>query len=201
MTTIYIPGTPTQFPNYYVAVKAAGGIPCFHKSPQSCDALLLPGGGDLAPWRYGQENTASHEPDSERDHTELMLLDLFASQKKPILGICRGLQVINVFFGGTLLQDISGHSSTAGMDRLHKVRSTSSPLRTLCGHTAIVNSAHHQAVDRLGSHLNAVQWAPDGIIESLCHRCLPIWGLQWHPERLNTTCGNALFFWFLSLCS
>lgn len=72
-------------------------------------------------------------------------------EKKPVLGICRGLQVLNVFFEGTLIQDLPGHSQAAGRDRLHRVRTAPSPLQDLFGETLVVNSAHHQAADRLGA--------------------------------------------------
>ena len=93
--------------------------------------------------------------------------------------------MLNVFFGGTLLQDLPGHSQAAGRDRLHRVRTAPSPLRELYGQDVVVNSAHHQAADRLGGGLRAVQWTADGTVEAVVHRALPVWGVQWHPERLS----------------
>ncbi|WP_287227491.1 gamma-glutamyl-gamma-aminobutyrate hydrolase family protein [Oscillibacter sp.] len=87
-------------------------------------------------------------------------------------------------FGGTLIQDLPGHSQAAGRDRLHRVRTAPSPLQDLFGETLVVNSAHHQAADRLGQGLRAVQWAIDGTVEAVIHQSLPVWGVQWHPERL-----------------
>lgn len=185
--TVYIWGDRTRYGNYRRAVEAAGGYPLFgrnSRAPSWASALLLPGGGDLEPWRYGQENRASRGLEPERDAAELALLDQFAAAGKPVLGICRGLQVINVGFGGTLLQDIPGHGAAAGTDRLHRVR-TAPPFSGLIGERPLVNSAHHQAADRLGSGLEAVQWSEDGTVEALVHRRLPIWAVQWHPERLR----------------
>jgi putative glutamine amidotransferase len=198
MKTIYLWGDAARFANYCRAVEEAGGSVRF-TNPEICDALLLPGGADLAPWRYGQANTASRGIDTLRDTEELELLQRFVLLKKPVLGICRGLQVINVYFGGTLLQDIAGHSAANGIDRRHRVQSVPSPLREICGEYGIVNSAHHQAVNRLGHGLSPLQWSPDGIIEALEHHALPVWGVQWHPERMESAVRQQLFRWFLSL--
>ena len=199
MKTVYISGSPSQFPNYHRAVTSAGGTMQWEGNPLLCDALLLPGGGDLEPWRYGQENIASVHLDPQRDAEEFALLDQFTSARKPVLGICRGLQSINVFFGGTLLQDVVGHNTIHTLDRLHTIKTISSPLQPLCGEHCLVNSAHHQAIDRLGTPLEAIQWASDGIIEAIQHHTLPVFALQWHPERLKTAHGIAIFRWFLTL--
>ena len=206
---LFLYGSPDRYYNYIRAVQAAGGSILVSRDLgawHGCCGLLLPGGGDMEPWRYGQENTASHSMDPARDEAELALLEQFTAARLPILGICRGMQVLNVFFGGTLLQDLPGHSAVYGRDRLHRIREISSPLNLWNGNL-LVNSAHHQAVDRLGSGLIAVQWAPDGTVEALCHQSLPIWGVQWHPERLTgawalpgTVEGLRLFQAFWALC-
>lgn len=199
MTDIYICGDPRRHENYRRAIAAAGGEARFDGDPLACGGLLLPGGGDMEPWRYGQVNTASRDLEPERDQLELELVDAFTAVEKPVLGICRGHQVLNVFFGGTLLQDLPGHNAVDGKDRRHEVRTASSFLRDLYGERCMVNSAHHQAVDRLGSGLEALQWTGDGTVEALRHRALPIWGVQWHPERLRPT-GDRLFEAFLAVC-
>lgn len=197
--TVYIWGEAARYENYRRAVEAAGGQALFGlETEPAVDALLLPGGGDLEPWRYGQENTASRGLDPERDAAELALLDRFTAAGKPVLGICRGLQTINVFFGGTLLQDIPGHSAECGRDRMHPVRSAGLFARLL-GERGSVNSAHHQAAGRLGSGLEAAQWSPEGVTEALVHRRLPVWAVQWHPERLDRRRGLGLFRAFLEL--
>ncbi len=187
--TVYIWGGPERFANYRRWVESAGGRAVFGDASagqgRKWDALLLPGGGDLEPWRYGQENTASRGLEPERDEAELRLLQEFTALGKPVLGVCRGLQTINVFFGGTLAQDVPGHGAWEEGDRLHGVRTAPSPLRPLWGERMTVNSAHHQAADRLGSGLRAVQWTGDGVVEALCHERLPVWAVQWHPERLG----------------
>ena len=187
---VCIPGSAGTYRNYGTAVLRAGGLPCFDVAPESCDCLLLPGGGDLEPWRYGQANTASRSLDPARDALEWKLLEYFVSRKLPVLGVCRGMQTINVFFGGDLIQDWPGHSAVNGEDRLHAVTTAPSVLRALYGGRCIVNSSHHQVVGRLGNGLEAVQWADDGAVEALRHRALPVWGVQWHPERLLDTGGG-----------
>ena len=208
---IYLWGDPGQYGTYQAAIRRAGGEPLLSRdvgAASGCAGLLLPGGGDVAPWRYGQRNLASRSIEPERDAAEWALLMQFAAAGKPVLGICRGMQSINVFFGGTLLQDLPGHAAASRADRLHKVRSAPSPLWELWGETCITNSAHHQAVDHLGHDLQAVQWAPDGTVEALLHRALPIWAVQWHPERLcgplakaGAADGGRLFGAWLQLCA
>ena len=200
MATVYIWGEATRYENYRRGVEAAGGTVRFGGTPEGCDALLLPGGGDMEPWRYGQSNTASRGLEPERDTAELMLLERFTAAGKPVLGICRGIQVINVFFGGTLCQDLPGHSAVDGHDSFHTVRTARSPLLAVCGPLCRVNSAHHQAADAPGRGLRAVQWAEDGAVEAVCHDCLPVWGVQWHPERLPGELGGRLLRAFLALC-
>ena len=196
---IYIWGAAERYGNYRRAVEITGGTVQFCGEPAGCDGLLLPGGGDLEPWRYGQANTASCGLEPDRDAAELELIDWFCTWKKPILGICRGIQTINVYFGGTLLQDVPGHSAVSGRDRYHSVRCIPSPLTRACGEQCIVNSAHHQVLDRVGTGLQPVQWAPDGVVEAVCHESLPVWGVQWHPERLAGVNGKALLAAFLNL--
>lgn len=166
--------------------------------------MLLPGGGDMESWRYGQKNTACRDLEPERDALELDLLADFTALGKPVLGICRGMQTINVFFGGDLVQDWPGHSAIEGVDRLHSVQNAPSFLRELYGERCVVNSCHHQIIGRLGTGLEVLQRAEDGVVEAFRHKTLPVWGIQWHPERLTADCqtgtvdGLAVYRAFLS---
>ena len=209
-TVILIPGRRETFANYSDAVEAAGGLAVFSEDPvclPAFDGLLLPGGGDIEPWRYGMENTASRDMDLQRDALEFAILERVMASGAPVLGICRGAQLINVAFGGTLRQDLPGHSRTEGADRLHRAWGVESFLSGLYGGGAIINSAHHQAVERPGDRMRPVQWAPDGTVEAMEHEFLPVWCVQWHPERLRgnfakngTADGDLLFRAFLDKC-
>lgn len=208
---ILIPGQAEAFQNYARAVEASGAAAVFWTPGTPLPAfsgLLLPGGGDISPSRYGQENLACTDMDPARDESELYALSQATAQGKPVLGICRGEQLINVFFGGTLRQDLPGHSRLEGrMDRLHHVRTAPSFLAQLYDAEVIVNSAHHQAVDTLGTGLRPIQWALDGTIEAFEHSALPVWGVQWHPERMRgpfakqgAADGDLLFRAFFEKC-
>ena len=182
MKTIYL---SHPLPNYLVALALLGLSAA--DTPETADALLLTGGGDIHPHFYGQLVEHSTDIDEARDLRELALTRTFAARSAPIFGICRGLQVINVAFGGTLRQHIDGHGQLDGLDRLHETRTDDALLHSLYGTRFTVNSAHHQSVDRLGTQLRATQWADDGTVEALRHKTLPIFAVQWHPERL---CGT-----------
>ena len=172
------------FENYTKALEFFG-VDVSYTAPESCAALLLPGGADIHPGLYGQENRGSLGIDHERDSLELEAFELFKSLKRPIFGICRGTQLINVALGGSLHQDIPNHSRIDDVDRLHPSYTEDEVLLKLYGESFIINSSHHQAVARLGEGLKAVQWAEDGIVEAVRHESLPIFGVQWHPERLR----------------
>lgn len=130
------------------------------------DGLLLPGGGDIH---------------NQLDVEESLLIQSFVETSRPILGICRGMQALNVWFGGTLYGRIPGHQLPQG-DMVHTTCSIG-PLCELLGREPTVNSNHHQAIAKLGAGLYPMQWACDGVIEAVYHAAFPIWGVQWHPER------------------
>lgn len=201
-------GKEEDFPNYRAALLLADFRPVFvgGNIPSGCDGLLLTGGGDPAPAWYGQTPHGSLPPDTARDQAEFALLDSFFATKRPVLGICRGMQMINIYCGGTLLQDIAGHNQCRGHDTFHAVVNvTGSFAEQIYGSQCIVNSAHHQAVDRIGANLEIAQWA-NRIPEALFHHTLPVFAVQYHPERLtgpftrpNTADGAAVFQWFRQL--
>ncbi len=187
--------------NYVDAVRRAGGRPTLvlpgdetlaDESLRPYDSLLLIGGGDVEPARYGQER---HEEiygvEPDRDELEMALLLEADRAGTPTLAICRGMQVMNVAFGGTLIQDLADHGgfmehgAPSGADRLtHDVKLASgSRLATVAGNEVLsCSSHHHQGLDRLGEGLVATAWSEDGLVEGIEREQGWMIGVQWHPE-------------------
>jgi len=169
-----------------------------------CDALILPGGGDINPELYGQPNLGSCHIDTELDLLQLRAFEQAMKVSLPILGICKGMQLINIGLGGTLTQHMdSYHLHTDALKDVYHTTVTTegSFLAAIYGTDFTVNSRHHQAVVQPATDLIPVQWCPeDSCIEAICHTSLPIFGVQWHPERLHTdtVTGIPLFQYFLS---
>lgn len=202
--------------NYPEAVEAYGGsalaayLP--DPMPERCAGLILTGGEDVVPEYYGQENTACFGVDRTRDEAEFRLIEAYLSAGKPILGICRGHQVLNVYFGGSLTQHLPTaevHMPTRTGDRVHETRAAAGSFPALLyGERFWVNSAHHQGLARLAPELEAVQWTEDGVVEACRHARYPVYSVQWHPERMclsraraDTVDGGALFRWFINALS
>lgn len=178
------------------------------QDPTEYDGLLLCGGGDIAPRYFGQQNLGSVGIDAERDAWEFEILDAFVKAGKAVLGICRGCQLINVYFGGNLIQHLPSASLHCGKeDRVHTVHSRSgSYMEQLYGPCFAVNSAHHQGAGRIGESLRVTLWAED-VVEALEHTTLPIVAVQFHPERMtgvhrrqDTVDGEKIFKLFAYLC-
>lgn len=160
------------------------------------DGLVLSGGGDIAPSRYGEEPIPElYEVVPARDTMELRAVEIALETGVPILGICRGMQVLNVYFGGTLYQDLPtqhedalGHFQTASWgEHHHRVRCTEGSRlhAALAGCEPLdINSFHHQAVKELAPTLACTARAEDGLIEGV-ESTVHDWvvGVQWHPER------------------
>ena len=188
---IGIAGLSHQTKNYENACIRSGFTPCTSLSLSelsTCDGLILPGGSDITPGFYSQNINGSRDINTELDLKQFQALDLFVRMGKPVLGICKGMQVINVFFGGTLIQDLpnsSAHQQEEG-DLIHPASITEECLLSnLYGKEFLINSNHHQAVDKLGKDLQIVQISHDGVVEAFRHTNLPIFAVQWHPERYN----------------
>mgnify|MGYP000782214759 FL=1 len=175
----------------------------------TCDGLLLPGGGDMDPQFYGQERIpACGEPNLLRDAAEPPLLRAFLAADKPVLGICRGIQVMNVVLGGTLYQDIKPFAHVPHNDHWAKIYTVTvrrgTKLEQILGQdTVLVNSQHHQAVDRIALGLTLTALSEDGIVEAIekpdAKFCL---GVQWHPEWLSAAdpAMQGLFDAFVAAC-
>jgi len=178
----------------------------------TCDGLLLPGGADVAPHLYGQEPTEKcGKPNTLRDTGEMIILEAFFPSNKPIFCICRGVQLLNVFCGGTLHQDIKEAQKCSHSDfktrakGCHSVTLTpDTRLSAILGAHALVNSMHHQAVDTVGKDLTVVAVSEDGFIEALEHNIHPFCiGVQWHPEHMSKKIPTQqkLFDAFVAACA
>lgn len=170
------------------ALHAAGCVPVLLRPEeglatlQRVHGLVLPGGGDIDPRRYGAEPVADiRDPDPEREDFEIALARDAVAKGVPILGVCLGLQVMTVALGGTLTQHIDGHE-----DVMHDVRldPASSLARIVGAATITTNSRHHQAPAKTPALLHEVGRTPDGVVEALEGPGFTI-GVGWHPETMG----------------
>lgn len=212
--------------SYFEALQQAGGIPVIvpivnqkeaEQIADQFDGLCVTGGEDLDPALFNQNPHPSiTQTWKEIDETDLFLIHAFLKRKKPILGICRGIQVINVALGGDLYQDINtqvcdidprfhqqnkveGYSMN---DVFHRVDFKEGTwLHAICGKSAMVNSFHHQAVKDLAPSLTCSALSPDGIIEAAEIKG-QLLAVQWHPEKIISDPKQlAIFKNFIALCS
>jgi putative glutamine amidotransferase len=213
--------------NYVHSIIAAGGVPLLvptalddatlHELFTAADGVMLTGGDDVNPALFGEE---VHEKtggiDHDRDRAEMALMRWCAAADKPVFGICRGIQVMNVALGGSLIQDVPsqapselthpGHWNGAARDQvLHTVTcDEGTRAAALLGRDVGVNSFHHQSIKRLGDGLVVTGRAPDGIVEAVeipAQRfCL---GVQWHPEEMAAGRADMLgiFRAFVAACA
>jgi putative glutamine amidotransferase len=167
------------------------------------DGFVLPGSpADVAPEDYGRTNTGKSEPaDLPREQTDRAVLDHAFAENKPVLAICYGCQLLNVYLGGTLIQDLQSETGTSlphrkrdltpepADDPRHPAQfEPGSRLATMAGAPeAVVNSSHHQSIEQPGRQLKITGRSPDGIVESVEWTGDANWvtGVQWHPERME----------------
>ncbi len=218
MKKIAIIGMKDAVENYQFAVASYGAVPVILdnekklKYLEDIDGVLLPGGVDINPALYHQRNTACEEVDDVLDSLEYKAAEQAIAESIPILGICRGFQFVNIMLGGTLIQDISARDvhtreKNSQEDKVHD----SLVIKDTWIHDIYkkekihINSAHHQAVDVLGDNLVVSQYSEDGLVEAFYHKILPIYAVQWHPERMclkharkDTEDGGRIFEYFLS---
>jgi putative glutamine amidotransferase len=196
------------FADYARAVIDAGGIPVHlpldvdpDVAMSRLDGIVLSGGADVDPARYdAQRHAAVTVVEPERDEFEFALLRSALDVGAPVLGICRGLQLLNVHLGGSLDQHVVEHSrydiSTSTV--AHEVEfADGSLLASLYGPSRQVNSLHHQVVDRLGDGLTVTARAPDGAIEGL-ELGDSVIAVQWHPEMMPDRSHDPVFSWLVT---
>ena len=212
-----------MLPEYLDGIRAGGGIPVVlpiemseedaNRIVETCDGFLFTGGQDVAPELYGmKDTTGTIIPSPERDRLETLLLEKALQADKAVLGICRGLQFINAFLGGTLWQDLPSQHPSDIVHRqgkpygvpTHKVL-LEEDLKTLLGKDTLeVNTLHHQAVKDLSGDLTPMAVASDGLIEAARMTSKRfVWAVQWHPEYMFKTDADslALFSCFVKQCS
>jgi putative glutamine amidotransferase len=193
---------------YVRALLAAGGVPVIlspligaslsGRALDGVDGLLLTGGEDIEPSWYGaQPSPLLSPPSRERDLFELALFAVARQRELPILGICRGIQLINVALGGTLFQDlpserpgaVNHRPDEARNVRTHRVRLQrgSRTADALGGNSVVVNSSHHQAIKDLAPNLVATGWTDDNLVEAAESPVGAPWllAVQWHPEEMH----------------
>lgn len=201
-------GTPTAYAD---RVTAAGGRPVLLPGRQAVglldvvDALVLTGGGDLDPTLYGGPPATPGPPDGslpdrERDLAEIALVRAAAAGGVPTLGVCRGMQVLVVAFGGTLVRDLGMEHVLPG--GLHPIRTVPGSLvDDVVGDWGKVTSLHHQAVHLTGHCWRTTAWTEDGVAEAVewvGPGDWPVLGVQWHPEHAHDPSGDALFGWLVA---
>ena len=191
------------FERYAKFISEADGNPQRITSPKELDnydVLVLSGGGDMGikSGAYGDqtEDLPIGGVNDDRDDLERKLLDKAFERKMPVLGICRGMQVMNVFLGGTLWPDI-GQGGFNG--EIHREGEGGEPpigdiphWTEMEGKEFEVTSHHHQGVRQLGKDLQVISKSSDGMIEAVKHETLPWFAVQWHPERTSEGLGRAL---------
>ena len=204
-----------MLPAYFEKIQQSGGVPMMlpltseisvlNQAMHICDGFLLTGGQDISPHLYDEEILPECGECCEiRDQMEMHLLRTALEEDKPILGICRGIQILNVFCGGTLWQDIPSqhstavdHHMTAPYDRyVHEVSilSDASLYSILHCEKLKVNSYHHQAVRMLGNGLQITAVSEDGFIEGIAiSEKRFVQAVQWHPELLSDKASEQLF--------
>lgn len=179
--------------------------------------LLLPGGGDISPDLYNQPDRGSREIDRELDLIQFAYLTHFLDRNLPIIGICKGMQFINLHLGGSIIQDMPTeskniHAYLQYKDNQHSCTYTPldklplfvnkpilEKLYKLKQLPNIINSAHHQCIDCIAPKLIPFQYASDKVLEGYIHATRPILGFQWHPERLFYQDGSYLKLFLASL--
>ena len=222
------PLDPNEVINYIYAFKELGVDDVFPsldpKKLDEADGMILPGSlHDINPARWGEENTHCNHIKDELDDAQTAMMDRAIELGIPVIGMCRGIQFINVYFGGSLIQHLNAYLAHRhySPDRYHRVIfEEGSFLKELYGKDELmVNSRHHQAVGRIGKGLKRIaRWEPcewehpqedweAETTEALQHETLPIIGLQWHPERSwcmdydqKKAEGEKMLRYFMNLC-
>lgn len=164
---------------------------------EHCDCLIVPGGYDAQGY-YVKENKRKECTyyDTPLDHFDFSCIDCFIKAEKPILGICRGMQLINLYFHGSLFTHID--TAQHAPDHAHTIQFASgSLLHQLYEEPCIVNSYHHQVVGKLGKEIKAIAYSEEMYVEAILHKKMAVLGVQWHPELME---HDQIFPYFFDVC-
>ena len=208
-----------KWETYVRAVEECGGcaevmyIPDVTKDyTREYDGLILCGGNDIHPAHYGEDFNGSVKVDEARDIAEIAVAKQFIQANKPIFGICRGAQLLNVLHGGTLIQhlpNVEEHRLSETEETFHQVVAKKGGIfEKLYGERFTINSFHHQAIKKLGEGFDATLMSWDNVvIEGIEHKTKPIFGVQWHPEIMHASMdiegivdGLECFRYFIEQC-
>ena len=204
--------------NYIQAISQEGLDVVLTMDPEEvrkCDAVLIPGGLDVDPSLYHEGMNGTQKADPERDKADFAALKVAVEKRMPVFGICRGIQSINVYFGGSLIQDVPtqvqhplmhhGPEEPVEIEAVHPIRveRDSFLYRAYGQDTLTVNSYHHQAVKTMADDFRLAASTSDGVIEAMEHKELPIIAVQFHPEKAafanrheGCVSGDELFHYF-----
>jgi putative glutamine amidotransferase len=200
---------------YEWAVAGNGGIPlmpldrsCIEDYAERCDGLIFPGAMNFKPLP-GIPQEKIIEGHARRDEFQKALFDAFKAKGKPIMGICEGHQKVNCCLNGSILLDLAESSGVGHFNTAHTVKTKKGSLiEKIWGDDFYINSYHNYYVDRLGDDLEITAVSPQGNVEAVEHKSLPIFGFQFHPERMRgddkipaeAPEADPLFRWFIDLC-
>ena len=208
--------------SYYELIRLAGGLGSVvhavnkedaFEIAERFDGLLLTGGEDVNPSLYNEKNTTSEVIQEDIELSDQFLYEAFKEKNKPILGICRGIQIINVLEGGTLIQDIQTYDSSKLNHQQYKLNPPlglhdyahscnfveGSILYSIFGKSHLINSYHHQALGKVANGFKVTAISEDGIIEGMEKE--KVLAVQWHPERLtHDECHLNIAKYFINEC-
>lgn len=198
---------------YTQCVKEAGGIPvtafdvtCAAEYAAMADGLLLTGGAsDIHAGNYGEiykdrMGGPGHPLNELRDDLDFALLKAFMALGKPVFGIGRGIQILNVAQGGSLYMDLLEDGGREHDGKNHPILAEPGTFAACYGKEEEVASRHHQGIKELGRDLKVCAHAPDGLIEAVEHQSLPVFAVQWHPEQSQSPADKKLFQRLIDLC-
>ncbi len=201
MKKVFIYGSHKKAKNYVNALKKVGVnsiVSTNVAKAENCNGLVLRGGGDVYPYLF-KKNISATDIEFKRDIIEMLLIERFYIKNLPILGVCRGMQIINVAFSGSLcnIEENAVRHFKNGCDTLHSIYNLAGFTKKIYNINFEVNSAHKQQICTLSPQFIICSLSRDNVIEAIQHKNKPIFGVQFHPERMNN--GHLIYEYFAKL--